>query len=274
MNPKPESAGAFSIAAFDVDGTLTDPSGAIDTDALELIRDLIQLGVLVVIATARGPSGVTSIAGDMGGELWAITYQGAMIGRFVDAHWVTESETTLELEVAHEIAELAARSGLATSWHAGPSWFTTAMTDEIILESRIVNDSPLLVDDHRRLSASPHKLMLISSLDETWRLGELTTRLPLSVSHSYSHPNYLEVSPPRVDKGTGLKDLLTRIGGRTADLIAFGDGENDLAMFETAEHSVAMMHAPASVRHAATRVATRGLVAVVQEIRWQPFKPR
>jgi len=274
LNPQPESAGRFSIAAFDVDGTLTDRSGTVDSEALALIRDLNQMGVLVVIATARGPSGVAAIATALGGSLWAVTYQGALMGRFDGAGWVTQSETTLEVEVAHEIAELASELGLATRWHAGLSWYTTALTDEVLLESRIVNDSPVVVDDHRRLLASPHKLMLISPLDETSKLAELTARLPPSVSPTYSHPNYLEVSPPGVDKGTGLKDLLARIGGGAAELIAFGDGENDLAMFDIASHSVAMMHAPASVRLAATSVAMRGLVAAVQETRWRPFKPR
>lgn len=133
------------------------------------------------------------------------------MGRFDDTRWVAQTETTLELEVAHEIAEQAAESGLATSRHAGLSWYTTALTDEVLLESRIVDDSPIVVDDHRRLTASPHKVMLISSLDETWRLAELTARLPPSVSHSYSHPNYLEVSPLGVDKGTGLTNLLSSV---------------------------------------------------------------
>lgn len=66
----PESAGPFSIAAFDVDGTLTDRSGAFDIDALELIRDLDRLGILVVVATARGPSGVAPIAETLDGSLW------------------------------------------------------------------------------------------------------------------------------------------------------------------------------------------------------------
>jgi len=231
------------------------------------------MGVLVVIATARGPSGVAAIAAAVGGGLWAVTYQGALMGRFDDARWVTHSETTLEIGIAREIAELAAELGLAASWHTGLSWYTTALTDEFVLESRIVNDSPILIDDHRRLSSSPHKLMLISPLDETWKLTELTERLPPSVSYAYSHQNYLEVTPLGIDKGTALKDLLTRTRGRTADLIAFGDGENDLSMFEIAEYSVAMMHAPASVRLAATGVATGGLVAVLHKIRWQPFKP-
>lgn len=274
MNLQPEPSGLFCIAAFDVDGTLTNPSGAIDSEALTLIRDLDQMGVLVVIATARGPSGVAALAAALGGGLWAVTYQGALMGRFDDARWVTQSETTLEIEGAHEIAELAAESGLATSWHTGLSWYTTALTDEITHESRIVNDSPDVVDDHRRLLAPPHKLMFISPLDETWRLSELKSRLPPSVGHAYSHPNYLEVSPLGVDKGAALNDLLASIGGKTEALIAFGDGENDIPMFDIATHSVAMMHAPAPVRLAATSVATSGLVAAAREVHWQPFKPR
>jgi hypothetical protein len=267
----PESAGPFSIAAFDVDGTLTDGSGAFDIDALELIRDLNRLGILVVVATARGPSGVAPIAEALDGSLWAVTYQGGLGGRFDDGRWVTHTETTLEIELAHEIADMAAESGLATSWHAGLSWYTTALTNEILIESRIVNDSPQLVDDRRQLLSPPHKLMLISPSDETWRLAELAARLPPSVSHSYSHPNYLELSPYGVDKGTGLDDLLVKVKGSASDLTAFGDGENDLAMFKLAAHSVAMAHAPASVRHAATEVASHGLVAILQKIRWQPF---
>ena len=274
MNAQPEAVGPFSIAAFDVDGTLTNSQGAMDTDALELIATLRNQGVLVVIATARGPSGIETLATLLGDSLWAVTYQGALVGAFENGHWLTHGETTLEIDLAHEIADLAAESGLPTSWHAGPSWYTTALSNEILVEAGIVNDCPQLVDDPRRLSLSPHKLMLISPMDETWRLAEVTRQLPRTVSHTYSHPNYVEISPIGVDKGTGLTDVLKRIGGRPADLIAFGDGENDLAMFQTAAHSVAMSHAPDSIRTAATTVASHGLASALRDIQWEQFEGR
>ncbi|HEU4894291.1 MAG TPA: HAD-IIB family hydrolase, partial [Acidimicrobiia bacterium] len=261
----------FSIAAFDVDGTLADASGVFDVDALEVIADLVSHGILIVIATARGPSGLDPIVEALEASLWAVTYQGGLIGQFEDGRWVAHDETTLDIDVARQIADMAAESGLATSWHAGLSWYTTALTDEILLESRIVSQTPQLVEDPERLSEPPHKLMLISASDETWRLAELADLLPRSVSHSYSHPNYLEISPFGVDKGTGLDEVLVRVGGSASDLAAFGDGENDIPMFEIAGHSVAMAHAPESVRHGATTVASHGLVAALRQTQWRPF---
>ena len=263
----------FSIAAFDVDGTLADASGVFDDDALEVIADLLGHGILIVIATARGPSGLAPIVAALEAGLWAVTYQGGLIGQFEDGRWVTHHETTLDIDLAHQIADMAAEAGLATSWHAGLSWYTTALTNEILLESRIVSQIPQLVEDPERLSDPPHKLMLISPSHETWRLAELAARLPQSVSHSYSHPNYLEISPFEVDKGTGLEDVLVKVGGSTSDLTAFGDSENDLPMFEIAAHSVAMAHAPDSVRRGATTVASDGLVAALRQIRWRSFAP-
>jgi Cof subfamily protein (haloacid dehalogenase superfamily) len=272
LNPHLESRGPFSIAAFDVDGTLTDPSGDIDPKTIGLLRDLAHHGVLVVIATARGPKGVKTIATAIGGDMRAVTYQGALIGGFHKARWSTHAETMLDLEVAHHICDLASASGLASSWHAGESWFATALTGEIVRESTIVKDSPVVVADHRHLSAAPHKLMFISPPSEIVRLEEFCGALPPSVDYSYSHPNYLEVSPPGVNKGTAMTDLISRVRGRSLDAVAFGDGLNDVAMFENVGYSVAMAHAPRAVQLAASDVATSGLVDTAREFEWRAFE--
>lgn len=59
---------------------------------------------------------------------------------------------------------------------------------------------------------------------------------------------------PGMDKSYGLKLLLNRWGLDPAELVAFGDGENDLEMFELAGTSYAMGNAPANVQRAASQV--------------------
>ena len=69
-----------------------------------------------------------------------------------------------------------------------------------------------------------------------------------------------ELVMPGVDKGSGLRLLAKRIGRDLPDgfrrmrTYAFGDSENDLAMFEAADVSVAMGQAVPHVRKAADYV--------------------
>jgi hydroxymethylpyrimidine pyrophosphatase-like HAD family hydrolase len=62
---------------------------------------------------------------------------------------------------------------------------------------------------------------------------------------------FLEIMNPRVSKGEGLRIALGHRGLSPAELIAFGDEENDLPKFAAAGFSVAPANAKAPVREAA-----------------------
>ena len=55
---------------------------------------------------------------------------------------------------------------------------------------------------------------------------------------------YVNCTKSGVDKGTGTRDFLRAVGVDPADLMVIGDGWNDLPMFRTAGHAVAMQGAP------------------------------
>lgn len=72
---------------------------------------------------------------------------------------------------------------------------------------------------------------------------------------------------PHMDKSYGLKKLLNRWQVDPADLVVFGDGENDLEMFELAGTSYAMGNAPANVKAAASQtIGTNDDQAVLQQL--------
>ena len=48
--------------------------------------------------------------------------------------------------------------------------------------------------------------------------------------------------PHTVTKANGLTRLTAHLGLTAADVVAFGDGENDIAMFQWAGASIAMPH--------------------------------
>lgn len=70
-----------------------------------------------------------------------------------------------------------------------------------------------------------------------------------------------------MNKSYGLKKLLNRWQISPADLVVFGDGENDLEMFDLAGTSYAMGNAPTNVKKAATHtIGTNDEQAVLHEI--------
>jgi hydroxymethylpyrimidine pyrophosphatase-like HAD family hydrolase len=69
-----------------------------------------------------------------------------------------------------------------------------------------------------------------------------------------SEPFYLEVVPTGIDKAKGLEALRSRLGVMPAELIACGDGYNDISMIRYAGLGVAMGNAQDIVKEAADYV--------------------
>jgi hydroxymethylpyrimidine pyrophosphatase-like HAD family hydrolase len=65
------------------------------------------------------------------------------------------------------------------------------------------------------------------------------------------------ILPPGINKASGLKHALQELGLSARNLVAGGDAENDHALLDSAEYSVAVANAIPSLKEAADRV-TRG----------------
>ena len=63
-----------------------------------------------------------------------------------------------------------------------------------------------------------------------------------------SAPFFLELVPQGIDKAQSLRRLLAKVNLTPEDMIAFGDGYNDLSMLRLAGMGVAMANAAPEVR--------------------------
>ena len=68
-------------------------------------------------------------------------------------------------------------------------------------------------------------------------------------------PNFADVFPRGGGKDRGLEAMCAALGISPAETIAFGDGENDISMLETAGIGVAMGNASEAVKTHADYVA-------------------
>lgn len=77
----------------------------------------------------------------------------------------------------------------------------------------------------------------------------------------------VDVLPPGLDKGVGLDGALATLGARSAHVIAIGDAENDLAMYDRADVCLAVANAlPVLKQHADEVLAQEGPAAVVAAV--------
>jgi Cof subfamily protein (haloacid dehalogenase superfamily) len=98
---------------------------------------------------------------------------------------------------------------------------------------------------------------------------KMTNRFGSRIYVARTFPTFLEVMNAGVSKGAGLKTVMECRGLKPAEVIAFGDEENDIPMFSVAGFSAAPSNAREKVRQAADFVfgsnAEEGIAAFLEE---------
>jgi hydroxymethylpyrimidine pyrophosphatase-like HAD family hydrolase len=82
----------------------------------------------------------------------------------------------------------------------------------------------------------------------------LTKRFGDRLFIAQSLPTFLEIADPSVGKGSAVAHLAATLGIRPEEIVAVGDGMNDLDMIEMAGCGVAMGNARDGLKQAAKRV--------------------
>jgi hydroxymethylpyrimidine pyrophosphatase-like HAD family hydrolase len=124
-------------------------------------------------------------------------------------------------------------------------------------ESQILAQAPpeILLQELRRRHVTP--LSVGSSIVRTVHaneaeVSEALRKLQLDFQ-LVTNPGALMMLPAGVNKASGVWAALKELGVSRHNLVAIGDGENDLALFEFAEHAVAVQNADPLVKRVANR---------------------
>lgn len=90
------------------------------------------------------------------------------------------------------------------------------------------------------------------------------------IKGTFSMPTFVEFHPATVNKGVALKRLAHHYDFNRNEVIAFGDGENDIPMLEYAGLGVAMDNAMPGLKAVADRITAsnneEGIALVLEEI--------
>jgi len=256
---------AIRLVALDVDGTVLMPDGEIAPSTVAAVAAARAAGVHVVLASSRGPVALERIQDRLGlRDEWFIGYQGALVARESDGELEVLSETLIGPADAREVEGRALAAGLSVGRYCGARWQVPELTDAIRYEASTTGEGPI-VSTAGDADLPAHKILVIADgTAPSTALPELAAALPDTVTATFSHPLYLEITAAGVDKASGITPLADRLGIPLDAIAAVGDGPNDLGLFAAVGHPVAMGQAPAEVRAAArwvTSTVTRDGVA-------------
>lgn len=248
----------YSMIALDLDGTLTNSQKVVTPRTRETLLGAMDPGAVVVLASGRPTYGIEPVADCLemdrrGG--YVLSYNG---GKIVD--WRTKQELYAK-HLPHDVLPVLHRYARehqhALLGYSGFDILTEMPDDRYAAEESRINSMHIkAVDDLlEALPDQPTKLLLTGDPSDMLRAEEeLLDLVGDRMDVFRSAPFFLELVPKGIDKAQSLQRLLSVLKLTARDLIAFGDGYNDLSMLRFAGMGVAMANAAPEVRAAADHV--------------------
>lgn len=256
------------LVALDVDGTLVDWVDGVQTmsaSVREAVRGVVDSGVHVVISTGRAVPGVLDAAELLGLEDGiAVGSNGAVTFTYHPVELVevlTFDATKTVEQLLQEVPDAhVAVEEINRGYRINKPFPEGELGGQMVVQS---------IDE---LVAEPVTRVIIRSPDQSVQnFTEMAERLGLhGINYYVGYTAWLDLAPEGVSKATGLETVARRLGVAQADVLAVGDGHNDVEMLAWAGRGVAMGQAPISVQEAADDVTeTVEADGVVRELsRW------
>jgi HAD superfamily hydrolase (TIGR01484 family) len=267
------------LVALDIDGTLFKWVEGVGTTyeqispaVYDAVHRALAAGAHVVLASGRSPHGMTNVADlldlhpEDGERLWVVASNGAVVFRYPPLEVVHEETFDAAPAVAavleHHPSALVAVEERGVGYRVSRPFPTGELSGEFTIA------------DVADLVAVPVSRVIIrdpeATADDFVALGR---RLGLQgTDYVVGWTAWLDLAPVGVSKASGLEYVARELGVDAADVLAIGDGRNDIEMLRWVGRGVAMGQAVDEVKEAADAVTDTVYDegAAIELARWWP----
>jgi Cof subfamily protein (haloacid dehalogenase superfamily) len=261
----------YRLLVVDIDGTLLGSEGGISAEDKAALAAARRAGIKVCLSTGRASQGCRWIIDELSLDGYHIFFDGALVSGpdkelYVEPLGKGIVKKMVEFVRENDIyLELYSTKDYFVEWE---NWATEIHRQYFKLEPRVV--------DFNQLGDGLIKGGLITrSEDEVAKAQHFRNRfdrsLRFSVARSPAYPGveFINVIAPEVSKGKALTALASHLGVSLSEVMAIGDGTNDISLLSIAGLAVAMANAPDEVKAVAHRVTDEvgrsGVAAAVKK---------
>lgn len=244
--------GKYKLLAIDIDGTLIRSDQTISPRTRTALIHAQEQGVQVVITTGRPTFGAAPFADELrlaDFNSHVISFNGSEI-----CNWATKKiihSVLLDKDIKPYVYDCAKRNGFQIVAYIGENVVAEDSNDKYVQFSSTRNKMPIRIVQNFLTDTDNEqpKFLVVGDPEPLHKLElEMAEHLKGKAEVYRSEPFFLEVVPHGIDKATGLSVLCNKLGISREEIIAFGDGFNDVSMIEYAGMGVAMGNAQQVVK--------------------------
>ncbi|WP_159583074.1 HAD-IIB family hydrolase [Streptococcus halichoeri] len=250
---------------FDIDGTLLNDRKNVQKTTQQAIQSLKKQGIMVGLATSRGPAFVQPFLENLGLD-FAVTYNGQYIltrDKILYQNQLPKSLIYKIIRYASDVKKevsLGTASGLSGSRiiDMGTSPFGQLIssivpkkmvrTVESSFKHLIRRIKPQSFNNLVTIMRKPiYQIVMVASAEETKEITEKFPHIKITRSSPYS----IDMISVGQSKVKGIERLGQMFGFDLSEVMAFGDSDNDLEMLSGVGVGVAMGNSDAAVKEGA-----------------------
>jgi Cof subfamily protein (haloacid dehalogenase superfamily) len=244
----------YQAIFIDLDGTLLNSDHQLSEFNQQVVSFIAnELNIPVILSSGRPPQGMLPFYKALLLKKPMISFNGGLVNNPYDNKILFENIITLP--VARTILNnLSGKTSINFNYFYEFEWFCMDKDYWVLQEESIINARATKTESLENLSATYdgelkfHKIIGVGEEKDIEKESQNFNTLNLPVNTLRSTPNFLDFMAHNISKGTALEKLCYKFGWDISQVIAFGDGENDIEMLQKAGLSVAMDNAKPEVK--------------------------
>ncbi len=243
---------AIKMIAVDLDDTLLNDKRQITPGVKEAVAAAQAAGIFVVIASGRMQASSMPLYNALGLHSPLICCNGAYA---VSPEGENLFRCPIDDTTCQQVISYAKENGIYIQYFQGSTFFTQDDGEYHKLYQSLAGVTGTVVESLTTVTGGADKLLMIQLPDMLEYLPKVRAAFP-QLAVSRSKPFYVEINNPDATKGNALAALAKHYGFDREEVMAIGDGLNDMSMLTWAGASVAMENGVPEVK-AACRYMTK-----------------
>lgn len=242
----------YKMIVLDLDGTLTNDNKEITPRTHNALMLAQSTGVKVVLASGRPTYGIVPLARQLQMEKYdgyILAYNGGSIISCRNGETVFNQ--TLDPSLVPILYAESKTAGMEILTYQGEAIAASSRKNKYVLHEAFINKMPVVeLDDFPSQVQHPvNKCLIVGDPKPLHELEKsLSGKYPDKLSIYRSSGFFLECVPSGIEKSNSLDKLISSMGIDRSEVIAVGDGYNDLGLIRYAGLGVAMANASTEVQ--------------------------
>ena len=244
----------YKLLVVDIDGTLLGKNGAISSEDKEALAKASARGIPVSLSTGRTAPAALRIINQLSLDGYHIFFDGALASdpkknEEIYAQPISKTMVKQAIDFAHQ-------NGVDIEFYSATHYFAERETWSTDIRRRFFGIETNIVDftDLWQRERIIKGSLTVSSPEERAKADRFRLHFKDSLQFSstkspaYPDVDFINVLIPGVSKKKALEVLASHLGISMSEIIAIGDGTNDISLLSSAGLAIAMDNAPSEVK--------------------------